>query len=800
MDLTSLATDKIFKVLGQYEGSCGKCPCNLKNYLSPMLHDAPLIVVGSSPTAKEVEGGGFLTSGTGDYLRTQFAVAGIDNFAYTTVTKCLPSGNKIKERAISCCMAQHTLKEVEPYSIVVLLGAEATRAFFPGTRANFLRGNLARHPDYPGKMFYALYDPSWVFQDKHKNEPEFVKHVSRLGRIVNEGIDVPWKLLQGWEPSYLARLTEILSGQYAAFDLETDSVKSWEASAKIKSFAIYGGGSEVVVGAVGDPHYAEAMKLVRDFTEDKSKIVIGHNVSFDLVFLDQKLGGWSQCRIADTQNLFYTLYGEKMPSLKYLTSKYLDGYRYLLVNPHLHWLEDQHRLALMMYNAEDVVVAWDLFVRYAQYLTEDQKNLYWNISCPASLALQRLHTAGFCFDLDYAVKASAKIDTQKIQLLEDWRAFDPKFNPDSHLTGDGLKTYIHHHRRIPITETTASGQPSTDATHLKYLQQKHGDEKWISLLLEYRKAEKLQNTYLSKYISGEKLGSDGKVHSSFFNTYTDTGRANSASPNGQNIPRGPIIRTAFVPSPGNILIHADYSQVELRLAMCLAEDPVGIQAYLDGSDLHQETANSIAAMDGRDVATKEDRSNAKPVNFALIYGGSTGTLQRYAFATYGVVFSDEEAKRYVRTFFTTYARLSLWHTSIIGDLRAGQGYLTSVMGHRKLYDAWDSLDSKLRERAERSAINMTCQSPAGYITLGTLAVAMQLAYERGLFAGGKLKFVSTVHDSILVDCPEEILQPVMQCLRDAVDILYDMVKHWLIVPLVMDFETGDSWGNLKEVS
>lgn len=800
----------------QPEGGCHSCPLadRKANHFVPSTTpgNAKLIVVGEGPGRDEVAQNEGWVGRAGQHLRQEFSVAGITSFDYTNCVHCRPPNNETpNDRAVRACLNQYVKDEVKGYPIVVLAGNSAAKAFFPGVNPQKLRGNAAFHPDYPGQRFYTMYHPAYAIRGRNAGQ-KFTKQVRRLARILEEPVETPWRLwttadgAAAWD-RYEAMLREsFLSG-----DLETDGTAAWNPRTVVKSLAVANDTEEAVFWYRKDPEWEDAVRLLCKYLEKTSNTFLGHNIGFDVAMLRRRTQyrPTVRCQIMDTMPLLYLARQERQIGLKQATAKYGDGYRFLVHAPHK--CEDVNQLG--PYNSEDVIRPIELVQKFYGELEPDTKDLWLRVSSPTSVSLARVSADGIGYSMETAEQLNSYNVQRRNEELAAWKEEDPSLDLDFDLNGkaigqhagEGLREYIYspEYLDLPVEERTETKLPSTAKDTIKGLVRQHDRAAPLEHLLAIKKIQKEQDTYVLPYIRGDRTSSDGRVHSSYTFCYTDTGRPSSRSPNLQNVTRpdrdrNVNLRDCFVARDGHLLVQWDFSQIELRIAMCLARDPVGIEAYRSGSDLHSATGTALAKLAGRDEMTKKDRQDAKPVNFANIYGGSAYTLQRYAASAYGVVFSDKKAQEYVDAFFGTYERLPLWHESVKRELAAGSGVLKSVMGHPASYPDWNSQDKGRREHAERAAINMTCQSPAAYITFYTMYLA-QRAVDEVPHLRDHVLWCNTVYDSVMCDIHPRHVEEVDGLMRRAVGTVERWISDWFVVPLIIDRSQGPDWGHLKEI-
>ncbi|MFY9378105.1 MAG: DNA polymerase, partial [Peptococcia bacterium] len=278
----------------------------------------------------------------------------------------------------------------------------------------------------------------------------------------------------------------------------------------------------------------------------------------------------------------------------------------------------------------------------------------------------------------------------------------------------------------------------------------------------------------------------GKVHTSFNQTVTATGRLSSSEPNLQNIPirleEGRRIRKAFLPSPGNLLLAADYSQIELRVLAHFAEDPVLIEAFHKGQDIHTRTAAEVFGVPFEDVS-KEMRYAAKAVNFGIVYGISDFGLAQ------DLKISRGEAKAYIDSYFARYQGVKNYIDRTVNQARE-QGYVTTILQRRRYLPDILSSNYHLRSFAERTAMNTPIQgSAADIIKLAMLKVQQFIDREMPT-----CRMLLQVHDELIFDVPAELLETMAEKVRELMCDVYP-----LAVPLKVDLQAGPNWYELRKL-
>ncbi len=329
---------------------------------------------------------------------------------------------------------------------------------------------------------------------------------------------------------------------------------------------------------------------------------------------------------------------------------------------------------------------------------------------------------------------------------------------------------------LPPMKKTKTGY----STNAEVLEKLRGQHPIIDLILEYRQLTKLNSTYVEGLT--KVIAPDGRIHTSFQNTVTATGRLSSMEPNLQNIPvRTPLgaeMRNMFVAGPGNVLVDADYSQIELRLLAHIADDKEMQKAFLTGVDIHTVTASQVFGVPVEEV-TKQMRSSAKAVNFGIVYGISQFSLSQ------DIGVSVAEAKDYMDRYFAHYAGVRAYMTDIVAKAKA-DGYVSTLLGRRRWLPELKSSNYNLRSFGERVALNMPIQGTAADL----IKLAMVRVQERLKAEGLQGRLVLQVHDELIVECPEGEAKQVKALLTEEMEGVAQ-----LSVPLTAEAHAGHSWAD-----
>ena len=331
---------------------------------------------------------------------------------------------------------------------------------------------------------------------------------------------------------------------------------------------------------------------------------------------------------------------------------------------------------------------------------------------------------------------------------------------------------------LPTRKKTKTGY-STDSSVLESLQDHHPI---VPLVMEYRFLSKLKSTFLDGLLA--LMQPDGRVHTSFNQNVTATGRISSTEPNLQNIPvrteLGREIRRAFVASPGRVLVGADYSQIELRLLAHMSGDTAMVEAFRTGADIHAITAGEVFGV-APEAVTSQQRSAAKAVNFGIVYGISDFGLAR------NIGVSRKEAGDYIQRYFQRYPGVKAFMDRCVQEGRE-KGYATTLLGRRRELPELASSNFNTRSFGERVAMNMPIQGTAADI----IKLAMVRVYQALEREGLQAKLVLQIHDELILDTPMEEAERVKPLLKACMEEAMP-----LSVPLIADVREGHSWYDTK---
>ena len=532
----------------------------------------------------------------------------------------------------------------------------------------------------------------------------------------------------------------------------------------------------------GDTNRDDYTAILRPLFENEAIAKIGQNIKYDLMVL-AKLGIAVRGKKLDTMLMHYLLDSESRHNMDFLAERYLN---YSPISIETLIGKGAKQLTMDMvgvervaeYAAEDADVTLRLkHVLYSEVEKMAMLDLYHNIEAPMIDVLAAMELAGVTVDCDalarYAIELREMLQRLESEVRE--LADEPALNINSsRQLGEVLFA------KLRITEKPKMTKTKQFSTDEEYLQGFAHDFPIVSKILEYRGVKKLLSTYveaLPELVNRET----GKIHTSYNQAVTATGRLSSTNPNLQNIPvrdaLGKPIRAAFVASDAeHTLVAADYSQIELRLMAHLSGDEALIEAFKQGEDIHAATAARLYNKGVAEVSGDERRS-AKTANFGIIYGISAfGLAQR-------LDISNRDAKELITSYFETYPGVKKYMDDAVAKATT-EGYVETMFGRRRTLHDITSSNRTVRGLAERNAINAPIQGSAADI----MKLAMVEIYRRFEAEGIRSKMIMQVHDEVVIDTLNSELEAVKRIVKEAMESVAA-----LSVPLIAEVNSASNW-------
>ena len=579
-----------------------------------------------------------------------------------------------------------------------------------------------------------------------------------------------------------ALLPELLAQKEVCFDTETTSLNELEAQivGLALSWEVHKG--YYILFPEDFDLAGQWLSVLKPFFESTTILKIGQNLKYDLKVLTN-YGIEVHGQLFDTMIAHYLLNPDMRHNMDLLSEAYL-GYTPIAIDT-LIGKKGKGQLTMRAvpaelqkeYAVEDTDVTLQLKHAFLPLLEKDQMTkLFTEVEAPLVKVLAQMEYEGIRLDTHFLGELSKEINTDLIALQT--TIFDQageSFNLSSpKQLGDILFEKL---KLLSKPKKTKTGQYATSEEVLSQLASEHPI---VANVLEFRALQKLQSTYIEA-LPREVNPRTGRVHTTFMQAVTATGRLSSNQPNLQNIPirtpRGSQIRKAFVPrNEDYTLLSADYSQIELRIIAALSEEDHMIEAFLQGQDIHRSTAAKVFSVPIEEV-TKEQRSHAKTVNFGIIYGVSAIGLSQQTSLT------RSQSKELIDTYYQTYPKLKGYIEKQIAFARE-HGYVETILGRRRYLPDVYSRNQVVRGAAERNAVNAPIQgSAADIIKIAMVRIAQRLEREHL-----STRMLLQVHDELLFDVPKPELEVVTPLIREEMQQAYK-----LSVPLIVEIGTGNNW-------
>lgn len=806
---------------------CTLCPLHetaLTVCMAPYSPADPLFaVVGEAPGAEEDKLGEPFVGASGRLLWETLEEFGLakDQAHVTNAVKCRPPENKTptKKQQNTCRTYLDAeldwLRWESSVKAVLALGATAYQAL--GGKGG-IRDNVGVLYEYNGLTIIPCLHPAAALRSPQQMA-NFKETVAYFAQIVKAGgipkaPEVNVRLVND-EKTLREMVSALEFRQTIAFDLETIGLDEEHPRAGIICFALCGtfGESWVVLWDHPDNKVEkEKIKEALDYLFRLDKSWVAQNGKFDCRWL-HKFGFVVPDLSADTMFMAHLLDENSPKNVESLAVRYLG------VAP---WGGEmkEHFVAVTKALDKGTSIPYpplDVLVQYAGLDAEIEWRLAHTLWKKMSADQKRMHDfmIDVCHVLIQAERLGVPMDPEELERAQE-RAEEAASKAEAvfhALPGcegvnlnspQQLVVALFDNLGLPIAGITANGQPSTNEHSMKKLR-RYAPEP-IGALLDYRRHTKRIGSYLRPWRSLLNTVTN-RLRCQFSLTGTVTGRLSctntyykSKSPGMSlhQVPRDGEIRTVVSAPPGRKLLVADYSQIELRVAAAFAKERRMIEAYMNGEDLHRLTASTVMGKKPEDV-TKEDRQNAKAVNFGFLYGMGARNFVDYAFDTYDLEFTLEESQELRRGFFALYPGLRSWHKSVEETVRR-YGYVRSPLGRIRHLPDIHSPDKRVSAEAVRQAINSPVQATASDFTL----MAMLLTYEWGQENNIPLWIIGQVHDSIMVEVDESVADEVAHKVKtimeqDVPQEVKERFGYRFPLPLAAEVIVSQKWGEAEIV-
>ncbi|XYH09927.1 DNA polymerase I [Aquimarina macrocephali] len=577
-------------------------------------------------------------------------------------------------------------------------------------------------------------------------------------------------------------LQNLLKQENVCFDTETTGLNPLTAELVGVAFSWEAGKGFYIPFPEDRNEAQELIEQLRPFFEAEHITKIGQNLKYDIKVL-AKYNIEVKGTLFDTMLAHYLINPDMRHNMDVLAETYLN---YTPVSiTELIGKKGKNQLSFRQvpidkqteYAVEDADITFQLKEHFAPELTEAKTvSLFKDIEIPLLRVLADMEVEGINLDKDFLQSLSEELDSD-VKTLEQkiYTAAGEEFNIAS---PKQLGVILFEKMKlVDKPKKTKTGQYSTAEDVLSYLAKDH---EIIQDILDFRGLSKLKSTYVDA-LPAQVDENTGRVHTDYMQTVAATGRLSSNNPNLQNIPirteRGRQVRKAFVPrNEEHTLLAADYSQIELRIIAALSKEETMIEAFKNGEDIHASTAAKVFNVPIEDVS-REQRGNAKTVNFGIIYGVSAFGLSNQT------SLSRSEAKELIDTYYKTYPKLRNYMSEQV-DFARENGYVQTVLGRRRYLKDINSANAIVRGAAERNAVNAPIQGSAADI----IKIAMINIHKKLKEGNYKTKMLLQVHDELVFDVFKPELETIKTLIKTEMENAYT-----LEVPLDVDLGLGNNW-------
>ena len=590
-----------------------------------------------------------------------------------------------------------------------------------------------------------------------------------------------YQIIESFEELKLL-VEKMMEQEIVAFDTETEGLNALETNIVGISFSWRKGVGYYLPIKNNKSVYEKSFEILKPFFESTKIIKVGHNIKFDIQVL-MKYNVKVSSPIYDTMVAHYLINPDMRHNLDTLSESYLN-YSPISIES-LIGKKGKNQISMRdvsidkikNYAGEDADITLRLKGIFDKEIeVNNLSKIFYDIEIPMINVLSEMEAEGIKIDTSYLKKLDKEFEDDLEKLKKEiFKKCGEEFNLNSpkqlgEILFDKLKL-------VSKPKKTKTGQYSTSEEVLSSLA---NDHRIIENILEWRSLDKLQNTYV-KSLPNEVSNLTNRVHSSFNQTVTTTGRLSSNNPNLQNIPirtdNGQKIRKAFIPRNDDyIIMAADYSQIELRVIASISNEENMIDAFVNNQDIHTMTASKIYNVDPENVS-REQRGNAKTVNFGIIYGVSAFGLSQQT------DLNRSESKQMIDNYFLNYPGLKKYMSDQI-DFARNNGYVETIMGRRRYLQNINSQNNMLRSGAERNAINAPIQGSAADI----IKIAMININSEFKKQSLKSKMLLQVHDELVFDVHNSEKDRIQDIVKTTME---SAVK--LKVPLKIDLEFGKNW-------
>lgn len=648
------------------------------------------------------------------------------------------------------------LEDLEEYDYVLIMGSLAHKYIDSGLKFNQAKGCIIKN------KFYVTMTEGEARARGSKKLPILKEHIKTFTKLT-EGKNIHNKVdhtIVTTAEDLEAMWFDIIRSKAVAIDTETSGLDPFIPDKFMASIGIATKNNAwtLPLDHTESPHKGKhkwqtrVIKKLAKFIS--SKEIIGHNGKFDTLWIYNCYGVWIDFTF-DTMLAHYNLDENSPHGLKFLSAQYLGVDIYDIPDIEKNGYGDLK--SHCAYLAQDIRYTYDLWRKFTVELDKDplSRRIFENITMPVSRVFARAENNGTYIN-PQTLEAAREHWTQ---VVEETREKLKAYGDINWNSAKQVADVLFKKLKLPILDKTGSGAPSCSESVLLRLKDKH---EVPELILNNRKASKFLSTFINPWTKLTQQSGDQRIHPKFKVHGTVTGRPSCEEPNLQQVPRDSSIRSIIDAPKGYVLVEADLSQAELRVAAEMSQDKELKTCYLTGIDVHTRTVESIFGIDPK-VMTKEQRKKGKAVNFGFVYGMGWKKFMDYARDNYGQVFSEKEAQNTRKGYFRLYSDLPEWHKTQRAFVRK-HGYVRNLIGRkRRLYDAMlpDNSDNRMAiAQAERNSINSPVQSLASDINLNAFIDICTKYPDNEI-----VRPCGTIHDAIMLEVREDYLDRVCHDLK-----------------------------------
>jgi uracil-DNA glycosylase family 4 len=791
---------KLFDIFPVGNPGCTLCSLHQTAQSVCLMGQGPkkceVMIVGEAPGFREDDIGKPFQGKSGQLLEKIMNECGVkrEDVYISNAVKCRPPENRTPSaKEVKTCKPylMGEIERVKP-KFVILLGAVALKSVLGKAKITQVHGTTIVKD---GITYMPTFHPAAALRDPKRMQP--IKMDLENFFNITKGIIVesPHKL-NNTIVNNMELLRECIDSirrsKIISFDLETTGLDRFEEGGKINLLNLGTPSKQYIIPLQLKTkvwlEFSGQLRLISLLAKIlKGKKVIGHFGKFDNLWL-QKIYGVKFPMTFDTGLASHLLDENSLHDLEYLSRIKLDAPVYDIPLDVKQGLVPERIPELMEYAAWDAYYTMKLFFLFSKQLKEDEclNKLFYTMVMPAARAYEVVEDNGVFIHIDKLNEVKKYLGKQ-IKITERaLNSFLPKnYGEVNWGSADQVRAVLFDELHLEPAGFTPKGLESTAEDFLKRMLQQH---EIIKHILDHRGFSKLQSSFVEGW---EKRMKDGCwLHPSFKVHGTVTGRPSCVNPNMQQVPRDKQIRQLVGAPDGWIFFEADYSQIELRIAALIADEPTMLAIFNNDGDIHLATASAVSGIP-EDQLTEEERKKAKAVNFGFIYGMGWRKFMDYALDKYGVRLIERESKAFRKRFFEKYNRLPEWHdrqkkiVHLLGQVRTLTGRI------RHLPEIY-SPEKDLMAQAERNAINSPVQGFAAELVL------MALPQIQEEFSVDQVQVCGTVHDAIIgrvkIGKNKEHLK-ILKRIRDIMEHpnILDELEIQLDIPIKVDVKIGN-WG------